>query len=114
MATKKKAAGKKAPAKAAKKATASAAGAKGLYGEISTATATPAKDKETQSDYAVRVCQVISEMTDDNYGKLSKPAQDWFDKTVELINAEKVSEIAALSAAVYGYAKRRECSVGSC
>ena len=93
MATKKKAAAKKVTAPAAETMPA----AKGLYGEISAFTTVIAKKDEKAGDYAARVCQVISEMSDDDFGKLSKGAQDWFDKAVESINAGTLDDVVALS-----------------
>ena len=92
----KKAPVKKAPAKAPAD-TSTEVSAKGLYGAISTTTGVAAVAGEAQQDYAVRVCQTISEMTDDDFSKLNKQAQDWFDKAVEAINAEKPTDIPSLS-----------------
>ena len=94
MATKKKAPAKAKKATPAKK---TAAAVTGLYGEVSKSTGIEAKAKETAGDYAVRACQAISELTDDKFGALPKPVQDWFDKSVEAINAEKPGDIPAIS-----------------
>ena len=67
-----------------------------VYQELSTATNVSAKKSEDPGEYCIRLCQAISELSDEDYEKFSKAADEWFRAAASAINDEKLEDIPEL------------------
>ena len=95
-----KPAAKAAPAKPlVRKAVAPAAKASSLYEEFCTAANTTVHKGESFAQFSVRLCEGVSKLSDQEFGKLSKTAQTWFNDTADAINRGEagVSDIPVMS-----------------
>jgi hypothetical protein len=66
-----------------------------LYVEIANATKVAQTKDEALGTYAIRVTEALSKLTDEDFNKLSAPAQAWFNAAVEKINATPEGQVPA-------------------
>lgn len=59
--------------------------------ELVKATGMENKRGESFADFAIRLVLAVQELDDKEWGKLSEPAQDWFNDAAEAVNLKKVA-----------------------
>lgn len=69
---------------------------KKVFDEVSTATGVKPNAGETEAQYAERVCDAISKLKDEDFGKLSEVSRKWFDDCVDPINKKEFDKLPKL------------------
>ena len=78
-------------------------GAGTVLAELATAGKSEAPKKGEQLEaYATRVLNDVANLSDDEFGKLSKPAQDWYNAAASALNEEPPAALPAPTAVKVG------------